>query len=109
MGQQHKSNDEAAYDVSHDHLQKGQIAVVSETRHADDGQRAGFSRNDGQRNRPPWDVASGEEVVAQCALPFTKSQAEQSDADQVNCDDSEVETVEAHAVELAYRGRSTIT
>ena len=82
-------------------LKKSEIRVVGEAGNADDGERAGLGRDDGERNRPPGDFASSEKIVAQSALLFPKTQAEQRDACQVEGDDREIEFVQAHAVDAA--------
>jgi hypothetical protein len=79
-------------------LQKRQIGVVSEARNADDSQRAGLCRYDRQRNRPPWDVASSKELIAERALPFAEAQPEQGNPDQIDSDNREIETVQAHGL-----------
>ena len=70
--------------VSHDYLKEREVRVVGEAGDADDGQRAGFGSDDGERDGPPRDVASGKEVVAQSALLFAEAQAEERDAREID-------------------------
>ena len=98
MRQQNESDHEAADDVSHDDLKKREIGVVGEAGNADDGERAGFRGHDGKRNRPPGNVAAGEEIIAQGTLALAEAQTEQSDPDQIGGDDRVVEMVQAHAL-----------
>ena len=93
--QQNKTDDHASHDVSHHHLQKRQIGVVSQTWNADDGERAGFRRDDGKRNRPPGNIPVGEKIIAQRALLLAKAQSEQSDPRQVQRDDGEIKLVQS--------------
>ncbi len=86
----------APHHVSQHHLQKSQVGVVGEAGNADDGQGAGLSRHDRQRNRPPGNIAVGEKVVAQRALPLAEAQAKQRDPRQVQRDDGEIKLVENH-------------
>ena len=88
--QQYETDDESSHDVSQDDLQKREIGVVRQPRNADDSQRAGLGGNDGQRNRPPGNVTSRQEVVAQRALAFAEAHAEQGDPDQIDGNDREV-------------------
>src|ERR1700687_1012364 len=96
MRQQHKADDDAPGNISQHHLEKRQVGVICEAGNADDSQGAGFRRNDGKRNRPPGNIASGEEVVAKGVLSLAETQAEQSDPDEIDGDDREIETVQAH-------------
>ena len=96
MRQQHNADNDPADDVAHCDLQKRQVRIVGKAGHADDGERAGFRRDDGQGDRPPRNVAIGQEIIPQRALFFPEAQAEQSDAGQVQRDDGEVEMVESH-------------
>jgi len=107
MRQQHESDDEAASDISHDHLQEGEIGVVSEAGYADDREGAGFGGNDGERDRPPGNIASSKKVVAQRALLLAEAKSEQSYADEIDGYDAEVDSVEAHVLASAYRGYGT--
>jgi len=97
--QEDKRNDEAAAYISEDNLKKCEVRVISETGNADDGQRAGFGSDNRKRNCPPWDVASSEELVTQAALSFAKAKSEQCDSDEIDRNNGEVETVEAHALQ----------
>ena len=68
MGQENKADHDTAHDIAHHHLQKGEIGIVGQTRNADDGQCAGFRRNDGKRNRPPGNIPVSQKIIAQGAL-----------------------------------------
>ena len=87
---------EAPNQVSDYQLQKTEVLLVSESRHADDGQRAGFRRHNGERDRPPCDLLVREEVVFQRALVLAKAQAERRHSGQVDDDDGEIDGVQAH-------------
>jgi len=75
-------------------LQKTEIRVEGEPGDADDGQGAGFSGDNGERNRPPGNVAVGEEIVAQAALRFAEAQAEDRDRRQIERDDRQVDRIQ---------------
>jgi hypothetical protein len=75
-------------------LQEGQVGVESQPGDADDGQGAGFGGDDGEGDRPPGNVAVGQEVVAQAALRFAEAQSEDRDRRQIQRDDGQVKRVE---------------
>jgi len=75
-------------------LQESQISVEGEARDADDGQRAGFSGDDGECDRPPGNVAVRQEVIAQAALRLAESQPEDCDRGQIERDDRQVDQIE---------------
>src|SRR5437879_10054608 len=97
MRQQQKAEHDAPDDVSHDYLQEGEIGVVGQTGDTDNRQRAGFSRNDGEGDGPPGNVAAGEKVVTQRALLLAEAQAEKGDAGEVEGNNREIEFIQAHA------------
>ena len=82
--------------VSHYYLKKSQIGVISQAGNTNDGQNTGFGRDDRKRDRPPGDIAVGQKIVAQRALPFAKTQAEECDPSEIDRDDRKIELVEAH-------------
>src|SRR5579871_2552240 len=84
MGQQYKADNDASDDVAENELQKGEVRGERKAGNADDRERTGFSGDDGKRNRPPGNIAVGEKVIAQGALPLAESQAEQSDPCEIN-------------------------
>ena len=96
MWQQYEADDNASDDVAENELQKGEVGGERQARDADDGECAGFGGNDGERNRPPGNIAVGEKVIAQGALPLAESQAEQSDPCEINNNDQQVERIQAH-------------
>ena len=104
MGQQNKADDDAAHDIAHHHLQKREIGVVSQTWNADDGERAGFRRDDGKCNRPPGNIPVRQKIVAQGALLLAEAQPEQSDPHQIERDDREIKLVQNHK-RTVWRGR----
>ena len=105
MGQKDKTDNHTAHDISHYHLQKREIGIVSQTWNADDGQRAGFRRDDRKRNRPPGNIPVGEKVVAQSALLLPEAQSEQSDPSQIERDNGEIELVQNHNDRVARAPR----
>ena len=98
MWKEHEADNYAANNVSEHNLQEGEIALIRQPGNADDGQRAGLGRNNRERNRPPGNVAVGQKVVTQRALPLAKAQPEQSDPRQIDCDDRKIKTVQAHLI-----------
>ena len=58
---------------------------------------AGFSRHNRKGDRPPWNLATGKEVVAQTALLFSKTKSEERYATEVEGNDRKIEFVQAHA------------
>ena len=96
MGKQNETDDHPAYQVAKDYLQKLQVGVVGQSGDADDGERAGFGSDNRKSNRPPRNIAVGEEIVLQRALAFAKTKAKQSYAGQVNRNNKEVNFVQSH-------------
>ena len=47
-------------------------------------------------DRPPGNVAVGQEIIAQGALALAEAQAEQRDAHEIQRDDREIESVQSH-------------
>jgi hypothetical protein len=78
-------------------LQKRHVAAVRQAGNADDGKRAGFRGDDGERNRPPGHVTIGEKVVAKRALAAAEADAEGRDARQVHGNDDQVQPIQSHA------------
>src|SRR5208283_4878004 len=107
MRQQHEADDDAPDEIANHQLQEGEIGVIGKARHADDGEGAGFSGNDGERNRPPRDVTAGEKVIAQRPLSLAKTQSEERDAQQIDCDQRKIKLVQCHCVEPLSRMGAT--
>ena len=60
-----RADNDAAKQVAEDKLEKAEIAAISNSGRADDGEGAGFSANNGESNGPPGNVAVGQKIVAQ--------------------------------------------
>jgi hypothetical protein len=73
LREQQEADDDASDQVSEDDLEEAEIVVVGEAGDADDGERAGLGGDDGERDRPPGNVAVGEEVVAQRAMALAEA------------------------------------
>jgi len=71
-------------------LQKTEVRVVSQTRNADDRQRAGFGRDNRESNSRPGNALVCQEVVAQGALALAEAQAEKGYACKVESDNGEI-------------------
>ena len=71
--QQQVADDDASHEIAHHQLQEGEVGIVGQAGHADDGEGAGFGGDDGERDGPPWNIAIGEEVIAQGTLPLAKA------------------------------------
>jgi len=89
----------AGDEVSEDNLQKAKIGVIGQGRCADDGQRAGLSGYDGERNGRPGNVLVREKIIAQRALLFAKAQAKESNTGQINGDDGQIKGPEFKEVQ----------
>ncbi len=98
MWQQDNADHHAPYEISHHHLQEGEVGVIGKPGNADDGERAGFGGNDGERDRPPRDVSSRKKVITQRTVAFAEAQTEQRDPHQIESDDREIEFVETHSL-----------
>src|ERR1051326_3393748 len=96
MRQENEGDNEAAHNISQHDLQKCEIAIVSQARNANDGERAGLGGNYRKRDGPPWNFASGKKVVAQGAVALTKAQTEKSNSQQISTNDCQIETAETH-------------
>src|SRR5580704_2742230 len=96
LRQQNKTDDHASHEISQNDLQEGEIGIVGKAGNADDGERAGFGRNNRKRDRPPGNIAVGQKVIAQSPLTLAEAQAEQSDPHEVKRNDREIEFVEFH-------------
>ena len=101
MWQQDKTDNESPYHISQHHLQERQIGVVSQARNTDDGESAGFCRNNRKRDRPPGNIPVGEKIIAQGALLLAKAQPKQSDPRQVKRDDAKVKLIQNHKYRVA--------
>jgi hypothetical protein len=73
LREQQEADDDASDQVSEDDLEEAEVVVVGEAGDADDGERAGLGGDDGERDRPPGNVAVGEEVVAQRAMALAEA------------------------------------
>jgi len=51
-------------EVSKNQLQESEVGIVGEAGDADDGQRAGLGGHNRERNRRPWNVLVGQEIIA---------------------------------------------
>src|SRR6185312_8634278 len=96
MGQQYKADNDTADNVAENELQKGKVGGERQPGDTDDGERTGFGCDDGERNRPPGNIAVGEKVIAQGALPLAEAQAEHSDPCEINNNNQQVERIQAH-------------
>ena len=67
-----QADDDAAKQVAEDKLKKAEVAAISNTGRADDGERTGFSANNGESNGPPGNVAVGQKIITQRPLRFAK-------------------------------------
>jgi hypothetical protein len=94
LGDEERADDHARQQIAKDDLQESEIGVEGQPGDADDGQGAGFGGDDGERNRPPGNVAVGQEVIAQAALRFAKAQSEDRDRRQIKRDDCQVDRVQ---------------
>ena len=83
MREQNEADDNSPDDVAENNLKKREVRIVGKAGNADDRERAGLCRDDGERDGPPWDVPSGQKIIAQSALLFPKTQAEQRDARKI--------------------------
>ena len=88
--------DGAGDDVSDDELNEGEVAALAIRHggHADDGEGAGFGRDDGKSNAPPGDVFAAEKIITGVALAASKPQAHSDDAGKVKQDDGPIAAVE---------------
>src|ERR1035438_5119169 len=103
LRQEYETNNDASDDVPHYHLQEREIRIVGEARNADDGQSAGLGGHDRQRNRPPRNIAIGEEVIPHRPLPLAKAQPEERDSCQVCRDNQQVDPIQSQVI-LEMRG-----
>ena len=98
FGQEDDGNDDATDHVADDELEEAEISTEGQAGNGDDGEGAGFGRDDGERDGPPGDGLVGEEVAAQGAgvgvFAAAEVQAEERDADEVDDDEGEVDRVE---------------
>ena len=78
-------------DTAKDQLQKLEVPAEGEGWGSDDGQRACFSRHDGQPDRPPGSRMPAQKIILEAALAFAKSRAEPGDRQQVDHDGGPVE------------------
>src|SRR5581483_6679694 len=88
--------------VPEDDLKKRKVGIERKARNADDGQRAGFSGDNRERDRPPRNIAIRKKVVTQRALRFPKPQAKKRDSRQVRGDDGQVQRIKPVDQSLLY-------
>jgi hypothetical protein len=63
-GQKERGDYDASEHVADDDLEEAEVAGEGHAGDADDGEGAGFGRDDGERDGPPGDGLVGEEVAA---------------------------------------------
>jgi hypothetical protein len=63
LRQKDQRHHDAAYHVANHDLQKSEVPCERHPRNAHNGERAGLSRDDRQRNRPPRNRLVGEKVA----------------------------------------------
>ena len=81
---------DAGQQVAEDYLEEHEASAVGERRRADDGQRAGFRRYNGERDSPPRGGPAAEEVIFQRFLRLAEARAEPGDRGEIGEDDSEI-------------------
>src|SRR4029077_20191203 len=104
--QENETDDDTPDHVSQHDLQEHQVGVIGQSGNANDGESAGFRCDDGERNRPPWDIAIGEKIVPQRALLLAEAQPEERNPRQVQPDNREVKLVQAHKPTYVAAGDS---
>src|SRR5436309_271630 len=94
--------------IADDHLNKDDVAAVSQCRNADDRQRARFRRDNREADAPPGCIAAAEEIVTRVTLIFAEPHPERDDAAEVDEDNDPVNGVEIliHRFEAGYFWRS---
>ncbi len=92
LRQEQGRDHDARQQISEDQLQKLEVPGKRERGGADDGERAGFGRHDGQRDGPPGRVAAAQKVVLQIALALAEMRSEPGDRDQVERNRSQVQS-----------------
>ena len=90
VGQQEKGNDDAAEKVAEDQLQKSEIAFERNAWRPNNRQSAGFSRDNRERNRPPWCAPATEEVILDGSVTLLESGSKPRNEDQVANDHRQV-------------------
>ena len=93
LRQEQSGDHDARQQVAQHQLQKLEVSGKRERGRADHGERAGFSRDDGQRDGPPGRIAAAQEIILQIALALAKMRSEPGDRDQVNRNRGQVQKV----------------
>ncbi len=103
-GNEEDAHQQPSGDVADGDLEKGHVSRVRAGGDADEAERAGLGRDDGEADRPPGHRPSRQEVVAGGFLEAREPGSEGDDREQVGGDDRIVEPVEDHAERAAaYR------
>src|SRR3984957_13991095 len=102
LRQQQTTDDNAPQQISHRPLKKSEIRIVGQAGNTDNGQCAGFCRNDREADCPPGNFAVGEEIIAHGPLPLSKSQPEQRDPRKISRDDQQVDPIQSQAGPSVY-------
>src|SRR5689334_22453981 len=76
MRQQNEADENAAGEISEDHLQERKVRVVSKAGDADDRERAGFRSDDRKHDGPPGNTSVGEEIIFERLLAFAEAESE---------------------------------
>src|SRR5690606_12089615 len=90
--QQQPRDRDASDEVTGGELEEPEVARVRSRGDADECERTGFRRNDGEADRPPGQLAAGEEVVARAALRAAQPRTKGRYADDVGDEDDDVQS-----------------
>jgi hypothetical protein len=102
LGDEQHADDDSRQQISEYDLQKAEISIKRQAGNADDGQRAGFSGNNRQRNGPPGNVAVSQKIVAESTLRFTEAQPKDCDRRQIKRDDRQIERIQPVDSDLRF-------
>ena len=94
--QQFRSHDPATEDIAKWQLQESQIPSVRETRHAQESNRAGLSRDDRTQHSPPRHVAPTDHELGGAASTAAYPHSKDDHAEQVAAENRRIDPVNIH-------------
>ena len=104
VGNEKKADDDSSQQITENNLQESKVRVIGQAGNTDDGERAGFSGDDGKRDRPPGNVPICQEICFERSFLCSKPQAKERNTYQVRNDDDEIECVQA-GIRSAFPGQ----
>ena len=69
-GQEHKTDNDSADDITHCKLKKAPVAPIGKTGHADEGQYRSFGSDNGEHGNNPGEIVTAVKIVSGIIIAF---------------------------------------